>query len=313
MVDAALQSVIERTLGRSIVRTARVHGGDVAVAFAVDLDDGRRVFAKTHPAAPPQFFTTEATGLEWLRAANAVAIPEVLAVSDAAPNHLVLEWIDEGGRLDRTERDLGVALAGLHRAGAPSFGREDRRSTGSRGLPNEPRATWAEFYAVNRLLPLAKLARDGHALSEPTIAALEVLAGRLSEFGGTDEPPARLHGDLWAGNRVVDGDGRSWLIDPAAHGGHREFDLAMMRLFGGFSDECFAAYAEVFPLAGRMGGTRPAAPDRTPRRPRDQVRGRLRRRRDASDRAVPLNDHEPSRHVHARPPSRGRNGCSATT
>ena len=64
-----------------------------------------------------------------------------------------------------------------------------------------------------------------------------------------DEPPARLHGDLWAGNRLVDTDGRSWLIDPAAHGGHREFDLAMMRLFGGFGDECFAAYAEVFPLA----------------------------------------------------------------
>ena len=67
------------------------------------------------------------------------------------------------------------------------------------------------------------------------------------------EPPARLHGDLWAGNRLVDGDGRSWLIDPAAHGGHREFDLAMMRLFGGFGADCFAAYEEVHPLA--PGGT----------------------------------------------------------
>ncbi|HAS10233.1 MAG TPA: fructosamine kinase, partial [Acidimicrobiaceae bacterium] len=63
------------------------------------------------------------------------------------------------------------------------------------------------------------------------------------------EPPARLHGDLWAGNRLVDRDGRSWLIDPAAHGGHREFDLAMMRLFGGFGAACFAAYDDVHPLA----------------------------------------------------------------
>ncbi len=135
-----------------------------------------------------------------------------------------------------TEPELGVALANLHRAGAPSFGREDRRTTGSRGLPNEPCTTWAEFYAVNRLLPLARLARDADALAAPTIAALERLAGRLVEFGGAEEPPARLHGDLWAGNRLVDADGRSWLIDPAAHGGHREFDLAMMRLFGGFGD-----------------------------------------------------------------------------
>ncbi len=87
-------------------------------------------------------------------------------------------------------------------------------------------------------------------LSPATVTALEALAGRLDEFGAADEPPARLHGDLWAGNRLVDSAGESWLIDPAAHGGHREFDLAMMRLFGGFGDECFAAYDDVHPLAG---------------------------------------------------------------
>ena len=70
----------------------------------------------------------------------------------------------------------------------------------------------------------------------------------LLELGGEPEPPARLHGDLWAGNRLVGSDGRNWLIDPAAHAGHREFDLAMMGLFGGFGPECFAAYEEAFPL-----------------------------------------------------------------
>lgn len=258
-MDSALRTAIERSLGRTVVGEAPVHGGDVAVAFALDLDDGRRVFAKTHSSAPPGFFATEAAGLSWLREPGAVPVPEVIAVSDDPPNHLVLAWIDEGraaltterGTTERgtTERDFGVGLATLHRAGAPSFGREDRRTTGSRGLPNEPSATWADFYARNRLLPLAKLARDAGALVEPAIAALERLAGRLDRVGGPDEPPARLHGDLWAGNRLVDSDGRSWLVDPAAHGGHREFDLAMMRLFGGFGAECFAAYDEVFPLA----------------------------------------------------------------
>jgi fructosamine-3-kinase len=176
-------------------------------------------------------------------------VPEVLTVSDDAPNRLVLEWIDEGEPTHATEADLGTALAALHRSGAPSFGREDRRTTGSRGLPNEPFATWPEFYAQDRLLPLAKLVRDAHALPNDTIAAMEQLAGRLDEFGAADEPPARLHGDLWAGNRLVGARGESWLIDPAAHGGHREFDLAMMRLFGGFGAACFTAYAHAFPLA----------------------------------------------------------------
>jgi fructosamine-3-kinase len=248
-VDGALRHAVEHDLGAAVVRAARVHGGDVAVAYAVDLDDGRRVFAKTHPAAPAGFFTTEATGLSWLRDAGAVAVPEVLAVADEPPNRLVLEWVDEGAPTGATEADLGRALAALHRAGAPRFGREDRRSTGSRGLPNEPCATWSEFYATNRLLPLARLARDGRALDDATIGDLEALAGRLDRLAGPPEPPARLHGDLWAGNRLVDRAGRSWLIDPAAHGGHREFDLAMMRLFGGFGAACFAAYEDAFPLA----------------------------------------------------------------
>jgi fructosamine-3-kinase len=70
----------------------------------------------------------------------------------------------------------------------------------------------------------------------------------LARVPAAAEPPARLHGDLWAGNRLVGAGGASWLVDPAAHGGHREFDLAMMRLFGGFGADCFAAYEEVSPL-----------------------------------------------------------------
>ena len=248
--SALLQEVLERLaceLGAGIAAATRVHGGDVAVSFRLDLDDGRRVFAKTHASAPPNHFSTEAAGLAWIGVVPDLGVPNVFAVSDAPP-FLVLEWIEEGGPVADTEVSLGRGLAALHRAAAPGFGREDRRSTGSRGLPNEPCDTWAEFYASQRLLPLARLARDGQALPDRAVQHLEAVAGRLLELGGEPEPPARLHGDLWAGNRLVGSDGRNWLIDPAAHAGHREFDLAMMGLFGGFGPECFAAYEEAFPL-----------------------------------------------------------------
>lgn len=248
-MNDTLAGAVAMALGSPVVSMAVVHGGDVAAAYRVSLADGRQVFAKTHPSAPAGFFTTEATGLTWLRAAAAVPVPAVLAVADEPVPMLVLAWIDVGGGRgdDALEVAFGRGLAALHDAGAPSFGREDRRTTGSRALPNEPQSTWAEFYATDRLLPLARLARDGRALSPSAIAGLERLAASLGRFDD-GAPPARLHGDLWAGNRLVARDGTSWLIDPAAHGGHREFDLAMMRLFGGFGPACFAAYEEAHPL-----------------------------------------------------------------
>jgi fructosamine-3-kinase len=248
-MDPAFRAAIETALGAQVLTSAAVHGGDVAISYRVDLDDGRRLFAKTHVSPPPLFFSTEASSLRWLADADAVAVPEVVAVEDETPAFLVLEWLDEGRPSATTDADFGAALAALHLAGAPCYGRLDRRTTGSRALPNDPYDTWAEFYARCRLLPLARLARDAAAAPADTITRLERLAGQLDRFGAGDEPPARLHGDLWAGNRLVDTSGRSWLVDPAAHGGHREFDLAMMRLFGGFGSACFAAYEECHPLA----------------------------------------------------------------
>lgn len=235
-------------VGQKVVELSPVRGGDVAKSFSVTLADGSMVFAKSHHNPPPGFFTTEAFGLGWLRAADVIPVPEVIGVSDDPPM-LVLEWIDEGSVAGADETVFGRSLAELHRAGAPCFGREDRRTTGSRGLPNEPTETWAEFYRTQRLEPLARLATEEQALNAETLTRLDRVIDRLEDLGGPSEPPARLHGDLWAGNRLVDRTGRSWLIDPACHGGHREFDLAMMQLFGGFGPTCYVAYNEVYPLA----------------------------------------------------------------
>ncbi len=247
-MDAVVAEALGAQLGAGVVRSRPVGGGDVAASSRVELDDGRVVFAKTHHRAPPEFFTTEAAGLSWLRDAGALPVPEVLAVGDDPPL-LALEWINEGSPGPATEAELGAGLAMLHQAGAPSFGRQDRRPTGSRSLPNDPASSWAEFYATRRLLPLADLAATSGALSPESVADLRAVADRIDELVGPAEPPARLHGDLWAGNRLVGRQGHSWLIDPAAFGGHREFDLAMMALFGGFGPDVVAAYADAAPLA----------------------------------------------------------------
>lgn len=249
MDPAALAAAVAAALDDDVASTGRVGGGDVADSFRLVMVSGRTVFAKTHRDPPPHFFETEASGLEWLRAAGALDVPEVLSVG---AGHLALEWVDQGAPGPTTEADLGRGLAALHGAGAAAFGRTDRRTTGSRRLPNEPTDTWAVHFASNRLRPLARLWRATPPLAPETADRLEDLADRLADMADLvvpTEPAARLHGDLWAGNRLIGRGGASWLIDPAAHGGHREFDLAMMLLFGGFGRDCFDAYHDAAPLA----------------------------------------------------------------
>ena len=249
----ALPEAVANDLGATVLAAARLGGGDVAESYRIELADGRPVFAKTHRSPPTGFFTTEAAGLQQLREPDVIPVPEVLAVSDGndgSPPRLVLEWIDEGGRSTPDgEREFGRRLAQLHRAGTSCFGRQDHRTTGSLALPNDPCTNWADFYGERRLDPLLHIASARRSLPDDTLDALEHAIGRLDEFGVPDEPPARLHGDLWAGNRVIDRTGRSWLIDPAYHGGHREYDLAMMQLFGGFGAQCFDGYHAEQPLA----------------------------------------------------------------
>ena len=252
-MDAAalIRTSLPDALGEPVAALAPLSGGDTSSAWRVELGSGRTLFVKTHADPPPGFFTTEAAGLRWLGEPGAVPVPAVLAVSDDPPL-LALEWVGPSGRARRTsagEAAFGRGLTALHGAGAAAFGREDRRTTGSLALPNEPARDWPSFYAERRLLPLARIAAERGTLGAGDVRRCESVAARLGGIGAADEPPARLHGDLWAGNRLVDDAGTSWLIDPAAHGGHREFDLAMMRLFGGFDAECFAAYEEASPLA----------------------------------------------------------------
>ena len=231
---------LPRTIGgRSVSGARRVGGGDINDAFLVELDGGGRAFVKTRDDAAPGEYAAEAAGLAWL-ADGGARVPEVLEASDEL---LALEWLDEG-RLDAAgEEELGRMLATVHRAGADRFGATPSGGATRIGpllLPNEPCDDWATFYAERRLRPLA------------AAAGLEAVVGRVcdrvEDLAGPVEPPARLHGDLWSGNVLASG-GRPFLIDPAVYGGHREIDLAMLRLFGSPSPRTIAAYEEVAPLS----------------------------------------------------------------
>lgn len=246
-------------LGSAVADGRPVAGGDLNDAWRLELEDGDAVFVKTAADALAGGYAAEAEGLRWLARAEAVRVPEVLAVSDppeadegegpTATRLLALEWI-EPGRLDAAgEETLGRGLAALHAAGAGAFGGDRPLRIGPLELPNGPAASWPELYAEHRLRPLARRAAERGALPDGAERAIEAVCERLPELAGPDEPPARLHGDLWSGNVMADASGRPVLIDPAAYGGHREVDLAMLRLFGGPGERCFAAYAEVAPLA----------------------------------------------------------------
>ncbi len=237
------------TLPAGATDARRVGGGDINEAFRVLLADGREAFVKTRADAAPGEYEAEARGLEWLAHAGGVRTPEVLEIGE---EYLVLEWI-EGGSLDGAGvEELGRGLAQTHLAGAQAFGAPPGAAAagfGSLRLPNEPAADWPEFYAERRLRPLAAVGRERGVLSEGAVAALERVSERMGGLAGPAEPPARLHGDLWTGNVMAGSDGRPWLIDPSAYGGHREVDLAMLRLFGAPSGRVFDAYEETAPLS----------------------------------------------------------------
>ncbi len=230
---------------------ARVGGGNINEAFHVRLADGREAFMKTRSDAAAGEYAAEAGGLRWLAQAGALRTPRVLEVG---ADYLALEWVAQGVLDAAGVEELGRGLALTHAAGADRFGapagaEAETAGFGSLRLSNEPAADWPAFYAERRLLPLARIARERGALGAAAIEHVERVCAKLGELTGPAEAPARLHGDLWSGNVMADAGGRPWLIDPSAYGGHREVDLAMLRLFGAPGERVFGAYQEVAPLA----------------------------------------------------------------
>ncbi|GAA1589528.1 fructosamine kinase family protein [Actinoplanes couchii] len=232
------------------IRETPVGGSGVCSVSRLTLDDGSSLFAKTWPDgdAPEGMFATEAAGLGWLRSAGGVAVPEVIV---ALPEMLAMEWIEPGEPTRRAAERFGRELAETHRAGADRFGLDRDGYIGPLPLDNSPvDGGWGAWFAARRLAPYLEMSAGRGALSGSDVAVVQEIITAISRYGG-DEAPARIHGDLWPGNLLWGADDRAWLVDPAAHGGHRETDLATLALFGGVPhlDLILASYQETWPLA----------------------------------------------------------------
>jgi fructosamine-3-kinase len=237
----------EQLLGSAVVSTTPVAGGDVCTSTRLRLSDGRSALIKTKPHAPEGFFEAEARGLRWLAEPGVAEVAEVLGVTDDC---LILGWIEPARPSPESAAALGRMLADLHATGADSFGAEHDGFIGPLPLPNKPAESWPEFFAVRRVLPYLKLAADRGHIEPAGVDAVESVVRRIVDLAGPAEPPARLHGDLWSGNIVWNAERHAVLVDPAAHGGHRETDLAMLALFGlPQLARVQSAYEEAAPLA----------------------------------------------------------------
>ncbi|UXY17983.1 fructosamine kinase family protein [Streptomyces cynarae] len=216
----------------------------------VVLDGGRVVMVKR--GDEPGSLRAEAAGLRWLADAGAVRVP---AVHGHDEHWLVTDRVRPGRSGAEAAARFGRELASLHAAGAPAFGAPppggpEDAYIGLAPMRNVAGEDWPSWYGEHRVLPYVRRAVDDGTLRSTEATLFERVCERLPELAGPAEPPARLHGDLWNGNVLWGADGHAWLIDPAAHGGHRETDLAMLHLFGcPHLDRVLAGYQEAAPLA----------------------------------------------------------------
>ncbi|HET6286217.1 MAG TPA: fructosamine kinase family protein [Amycolatopsis sp.] len=242
-----------RMTGRAVAEQKSLSRGVTEVM----LDSGDTVVVKRGHARNAT--SAEVAGLRWLGEPGAVRVPEVRGHDD---EWLVTELVGGGRPTHHAAERLGRGLAAMHAAGAPAFGAAPPDGPveawiGLAPMVNTPGEDWPRWYTEHRVLPYVRRAVDEGTLNADETAVIEQACARLPEVSGPVESPARLHGDLWNGN-VLWGAVEASLIDPAAHGGHRETDLAMLQLFGcPLLDRVLAAYQEVAPLAdgwtGRIG------------------------------------------------------------
>ena len=279
--DTELARRLERLAGAG-VSDLRATGSQFAYRhYRASLADGRVVFVKAAAggegaALTASALSAEARGLAWLHEAGAVPVPGVVGCDEST---LVISWVQAGTAdvacADRFGRDLAL----MHAAGADRFGAPWPGFIASLPLPNDGPAAgediaaaegttvdedalggeggaargstgaWPGWYASQRVLPYLRRAVDAGTLGPAHVWPVEAVLARIGDLAGPAEPPSRIHGDCWSGNVLWSG-GRGWLIDPAAHGGHRETDLAMLALFGApFLDRILASYDEAAPLA----------------------------------------------------------------
>ena len=241
-------SLIRSALNENVTSLSSVSGGSIAAAYRAELKSGQTLFVKASPQHPDMFIK-EANGLRELQKANALRVPEVIFADEEL---LLLEFLSVTPPTRRTHffEQFGKQFAQLHRHTAAQYGFSENNYIGSTPQHNlPPMSSWKEFFAVHRLEFQFKLAEQNGYKDKEIVYLFRRVEKQIEALIPNDgEQPSLLHGDLWNGNFLCVENNVPAVIDPAVYYGHREADLAMTMLFGGFSEAFYASYHEAFPL-----------------------------------------------------------------
>jgi fructosamine-3-kinase len=245
MLPESIKAELQSNLSVDITDISKVHGGDINQATKVELSSSEFLFVKWNDSAPDLMFETENKGLELLRSASTkLEIPEVILQGD---DYLALSWIEEGGGQQNSAYEFGVQLAKLHKNSDSSFGLDHDNYIGKLPQLNNSHSNWPDFFALERIEPQVKMGIESGKLTRSVLKGVEQFYAKIGSIFPT-ENPALLHGDLWGGNYMFTKNGGASIYDPAVYYGHREMELAMTRLFGGFPANFYDGYNDEFPL-----------------------------------------------------------------
>ncbi len=237
---------IAEILNENVITQSPIGGGSIANSQCIITESGKKYFLKSY-GNNRAILHCETNGLKELKKSETIRTPNVIDTTD---NFLLLEYIPTGRKGNTFSKAFGKQFAKMHKFTSNKFGFYENNFIGSNPQINVKHCdNWVDFFWEHRLLFQFRLAEQkGYSNSEfrNLFNKLEVLLPSI--IGGTEEPPTLLHGDLWGGNFLVDETSSPVLIDPAVYYGHREADLAMTKLFGGFDNEFYEAYNQEYPL-----------------------------------------------------------------
>lgn len=244
-----IKSISEQQLKEPVVRVKPIHSGYVSDAYSVSTRERRYFLKVSREPVLPDFFLPEKEGLSTLKENFGSNVPQVINVFEVEDlQFLLMEFVESGVPHANFWTTFGHKLAGMHQNTHQSFGWDSDNYIGALAQKNKWDASWVSFFAENRILPLVQQLTDLGFFSTAQLTQAEKLCAELDNIL-PKERPALIHGDLWSGNFLVDKKGLPVLIDPSISFSHREMDIAMTKLFGGFPREFYESYEQRFPLA----------------------------------------------------------------